>query len=505
MQPSPTIELFERAASRPTRRALETDRGTLSYAELMEDSARVAAGLLDGNESLQGRRIAFLVEPGLDYVRLQWGIWRAGGVAVPLCTLHPRPELAYVVEDSEASAVVCHSATEAILSDVAANTSRPLFHAEALSQHELAPMPALHESEPAMILYTSGTTSRPKGVLTSHGCIAAQIRSLEQAWEWSADDRILCVLPLHHLHGIINVLACSLWAGATCVLHSSFDASAVWQSFCDDELTLFMGVPTIYSRLAAAWEKAEESVREEWSRSCGGFRLMVSGSAALPEATLQSWRRISGHLLLERYGMTETGMILSNPLHGERRPGFVGLPLPGVEVRCVDDDGVELQGEGVGEVLVRGRGVFGEYWRRQQETAEAFDDGWFRTGDVASFENGAYRLLGRTSVDIIKTGGYKVSALEIEEVLRTHPGIADCAVVGLPDEDWGERVSAALVASGELPESAELRGWAKERLAVYKVPRSFLVLEDLPRNALGKVTKPALKELFESRGGGVEV
>ena len=212
-------------------------------------------------------------------------------------------------------------------------------------------------------------------------------------------------------------------------------------------------------------------------------RLMMSGSAALPRRTLERWREITGHTLLERYGMTELGMALSNPLHGERRPGFVGAPLPGVDVRLVD-----------GELQVRGPGVFLEYWQRPQETRAAFDDGWFVTGDVASLEDGAYRLLGRRSVDIIKTGGYKVSALEIEETLREHPAVADCAVIAEPDEEWGERVTALVeLERGHTLELEGLQSWIKPRLAPYKVPRA-LRCGPLPRNAMGKVVKrPVLR------------
>jgi malonyl-CoA/methylmalonyl-CoA synthetase len=209
---------------------------------------------------------------------------------------------------------------------------------------------------------------------------------------------------------------------------------------------------------------------------------MMSGSAALPVQTLERWREISGHTLLERYGMTETGMILSNPLHGERRPGFVGTPLPGVETRIVD-----------GEIDVRGPGVFREYWNRPDETRDAFRDGWFRTGDVASTPEeagGAVRLLGRTSVDIIKTGGYKVSALEIEAVIRDHPSVADCAVVGVPDEEWGERVSASVeLRDGGSLTLDELQSWTRARLAPYKVPKELHAVRALPRNAMGKVIK----------------
>jgi malonyl-CoA/methylmalonyl-CoA synthetase len=260
-----------------------------------------------------------------------------------------------------------------------------------------------------------------------------------------------------------------------------------------------MAVPTLYRRLIEAWEAADDATRTRWSAGGRELRLMVSGSAALPVPTLERWEEITGQRLLERYGMTEIGMGLSNPLLGERRPGHVGQPLPGVEVRLVDDEERVVAEGDAGQIQVRGPAVFGEYWRRPEATADAFADcGWFRTGDRGVVEGGAYRILGRESVDILKTGGEKVSALEIEDVLRTHPSVADCAVVGIPDPDWGERVCAAVVAAAgaPAPTSDALRAFAKERLAPYKVPKEVRVVADLPRNALGKVTKPAVKELF---------
>jgi malonyl-CoA/methylmalonyl-CoA synthetase len=310
------------------------------------------------------------------------------------------------------------------------------------------------------------------------------------------------------VHGIVNVLGCALAVGAACVLHASFDAARVWSSFARDRLTLFMAVPTQYFRLIQAWEQADRAGREAWSAAARGLRLMVSGSAALPESVLARWREITGHVLLERYGMTETGMILSNPLHGERIAGTVGTPLPGVEVKLVDEVGAELTGDAEGELWVRGPAVFEEYWRRAEATTNAFAGEWFRTGDVARRENGVYRLLGRASVDILKTGGYKVSALEIEEALRAHPAVEDCAVVGLADEEWGERVAAAVVARGPAaaPSLEELRRFVKDRVAPYKAPREVMVVAALPRNALGKVEKPRVKEMFAraaaARGGG---
>jgi malonyl-CoA/methylmalonyl-CoA synthetase len=278
-----------------------------------------------------------------------------------------------------------------------------------------------------------------------------------------------------------------------------FDARAVWERFTRGDLTLFMAVPTIYSKLISAWEGASADERAAWSSAASRLRLMVSGSAALPARVLERWREITGHVLLERYGMTEIGMALSNPLRGKRVAGSVGSPLPGVEVRIVDEDGLPVAPGASGEVEVRGPGVFLEYWGKPAKTREAFRHGWFRTGDVAVIEDGVHRILGRGSIDIIKSGGYKISALEVEEVLRGHPAIEECAVVGLPDEEWGERVAAALVLrrGGRLG-LEDLRVWARERIAPYKVPARCLVVESLPRNALGKVTRPEVVRWFEA-------
>ncbi|MGH7700865.1 MAG: acyl-CoA synthetase [Gemmatimonadales bacterium] len=498
----PDLPLIARARGFEQRVAVVAPEGTFTYGDLLGVSGRVAAHLLDGRDDLREERVAFLAPAGWHYVGTQWGIWRAGGVAVPLAVSHPPAELDYVIRDADADIVVAHPDLVERLRDLPAVARRPLLTTAHLLRPTARPpiQPAAGEgaaeARRAMIIYTSGTTGKPKGVVTTHATIRAQVESLVAAWEWSADDRILLVLPLHHVHGIINVLTCALWSGAACEILPAFDAEATWDRMAVGGLTLFMAVPTIYRRLIAAWDAAPQERRRRWSDGARGLRLVVSGSAALPVATLERWRDITGHTLLERYGMTEIGMALSNPVHGERRPGFVGTPLPGVEVRLVDDAGRPVAPGTPGEIEVRGPGVFLEYWRRPDETAGAFRDGWFRTGDVAVVEGGPYCILGRRSVDIIKTGGYKVSALEIEEVLRTHPAVAECAVVGVPDEEWGERVCAAVeLRVGDLT-LAQLQGWARERLAPYKVPRALVCVTALPRNAMGKVVKPDVIALF---------
>ncbi|MCY4571995.1 MAG: acyl-CoA synthetase, partial [Gemmatimonadetes bacterium] len=449
-----------------------------------------------------GDRIAYLVPPGRDHVAVQLGIWLAGGIAVPLAISHPMRELEYILDDARPSALVAdphHPATHLLAASPSAQ-SATILTLDAPRPTRPATPPALHAPSPhhpALLIYTSGTTGRPKGVLTTHANLTAQITALTTAWAWTEHDRILHTLPLHHIHGVVNALACALWSGAAVEFGSGAPAST-WDRLASGEITLFMSVPTVYTRLIRAWEEAAPAVRERWSRGAAGLRLMVSGSAALPAATLERWREITGHTLLERYGMTEIGMALSNPHHGERRPGHVGLPLPGVELRLVD-----------GEIEVRGPQVFQEYWRRPAETAAAFRGGWFRTGDEARVgEGGYYRILGRRDIDIVKTGGYKVSALEVEELYRTHPAVHDLAVVGVPHPEWGEQLRAAWVpaAAGEGTDDAPgldgaaLRAWGKERLAPYKVPHEFMAVPSLPRNAMGKVQKAAIHRMLLEPG-----
>ena len=482
-----------------SRTAIIAADGTFTYDQLDDASRRVAGALLGDNTDLNQTRVAFFMPPSFAYAAVQRGIWRAGGVAVPLAISHPPAELDYVIHDSGASVVVSDPASATMLMPLAkAARARFLTTTTALASSMADDLPHLGSNRRAMIIYTSGTTGRPKGAVSTHQNIGAQIAALVDAWRWTPADRLLLTLPLHHVHGIINGLGSALAVRAACEILPVFDAERVWDRLASGEITVFTAVPTIYNRLIASWNAAPPEVQRARSDGARGLRLMMSGSAALPVQTLERWRDITGHTLLERYGMTELGMALSNPLAGERRPGYVGQPLPGVDIRLVDEDGRDV-GEGTpGELEVRGPAVCLEYWQRPDDTRDAFRDGWFRTGDVAVWENGSFRLLGRSNVDIIKTGGFKVSALEIEEILRTHPAIAECAVVGVHDEDWGERVSAAVeLRTGATLSLDELQQWAKVQLAPYKVPRALQAVPALPRNAMGKVVKPEVAGLFK--------
>ena len=499
MPNEPGLEILNRAQLHSQREALVDSAGSYTYQTLLKAADQVASTLLAGKNDLHEARVAFLIPPGFAYAATLWGIWRAGGIAVPLCITHPEPELEYVITDADAEMLIVHPDHLDRLASVGKkHVRRFLSSAELFKQERASSFPHVDIDRRAMILYTSGTTGKPKGVVTTHANIRAQITTLVDFWQWRESDRTIDVLPLHHVHGIINILSCALWSGACCEFLDKFDPDKIWTLFIERDYTLFMAVPTVYVKLIDAWEHAAPEEQTKMSDACKKMRLMVSGSAALPVNIFNTWKSITGHTFLERYGMTEIGMGISNPLHGERKPGYVGVPLPGVAVRLVEENGTVIQSEKIpGEIQIKGENVFKEYWRRQQETEKAFLDGWFLTGDSAVVEDGYYRILGRNSVDIIKTGGYKVSALEIEETLRTHPDIKECAVVGIADNVWGERVATAVVLKGDHVMSlSELREWAKSRIASYKVPKELLLVEDLPRNAMGKVTKPDVKTLF---------
>ncbi|HIF55696.1 MAG TPA: long-chain fatty acid--CoA ligase [Gemmatimonadetes bacterium] len=496
-----TLHLVDRAEAYSNRTAIVVEEDAYTYSDLLRISSIVATRLLSGRKNLNAGRICILVPPGWDYVVTMWGIWRAGGVAVPMAISHPPAELAHVIEDAKPEAIVAHPTLSARINILADERGLPVLESSTLSQEiPLCEIPIVQEEGPSMILYTSGTTGQPKGVVLTHKNIRSQVESLTVAWGWDHDDHILLHLPLHHVHGIVNVLLSALWNGSTCEIFSQFNAVEVWERLSRRDITLYMAVPTVYRRLIEAWKRVNSTTRTAWASGAGACRLSISGSAALPVTTLELWEEMTGQRLLERYGMTEIGMALSNPLDGERRPGYVGKALPGIEVRLVDEaDHLVAEGE-PGLIQVRGATVFNEYWRQPKETEAAFtSDGWFITGDQAVVEAGAYRILGRSSVDILKTGGEKISALEIEGVMLTHSGVRECAVVGVPDVDWGDRVCAAIVSEdkdGLLAD--ELLAFAQKRLAPYKVPKEILIVSELPRNTMGKVTKPEVLKFFKS-------
>lgn len=498
------IQLIEQAKLHPNQVAIYSNNQAYTYADLLEQSTQIAQSLLSEKANLAEDRISFMITPSFQYVAVQWGIWRAGGIAVPLCTQHPLPSLRYVLENTRSSQLIVDQAYQELLAPLAEELGIKLIVLEDLLKHPSnsnTELPDINPAQRAMILYTSGTTSLPKGVVTTHNIISSQIQTLVNAWHWQKEDAILNILPLHHVHGIINILSCALWVGASCHFLPKFNAKQVWEYFASGHLNLFMAVPTIYYKLIHYWEQAAPKEQKRLSKACQQFRLMVSGSAALPVPVLEQWEQITGQRLLERYGMTEIGMAVSNPYLKERRAGHIGQALPNVELRLVNEDGNVVEEDGKsGEIQIKGPNVFLEYWGKPKVTASSFtEDAWFRTGDIAYTNEGYYKIMGRNSVDIIKSGGYKISALEIEDVLRRHEQIKDCAVIGIPNVEWGELIVASLVLTNPQQKNIDfeaLKTWLLTQIPAYKLPRKYIIQEDLPRNTIGKVTKPKLKELF---------
>ncbi|XP_033211791.1 malonate--CoA ligase ACSF3, mitochondrial isoform X2 [Belonocnema kinseyi] len=366
------------------------------------------------------------------------------------------------------------------------------------------------------------------GVVLSHKNLQAQINALVSAWKYDSKDIILHALPLNHVHGVMNLLLCPMYVGARCIMLPKFETSSVWSQLLavnlqnSERSNVFMAVPTIYMKLIHEYDQLfskQPKIKEYIYTVCSTkIRLMVSGSAPLPKPIFDRWEEITGHRLLERYGMTETGMVLTNPLEGERIPGTVGNPFPSVEVRITkpesqggNDTSVLVYGTSKkthvvtksqepisGDLQVKGDSVFKKYWNKPDVTAKSFtSDGWFKTGDTAQYENGVYKILGRTSVDIIKTGGYKVSALEVETALLGHSDIIDCAVVGVPDTTWGQKVAAIIVLRpGTEVILSQLRTFGKKSLPEYAVPTILKVVDKIPKNSMGKVNKPDILKTF---------
>ncbi|MDX1903346.1 MAG: acyl-CoA synthetase [Thermonemataceae bacterium] len=478
------------------QQAITDSVGVQNYVELHEEIKQIASFLLKklNKTHLQEERIALLFMPNRKYVAALCAVWLAGGVAVPLSHTHPTPEMAYIWEDAQCSFLLTETSLENKAKEL--QVFYALYESIENKNDRNIQFPKISDTQRALIIYTSGTTGKPKGVVSTHKNLKFQIETLVNSWQWNSKDKILHILPLHHIHGIVNALLCALYVGAEVHFLPKFEAEEVWKTWQVKGFTIFMAVPTIYNRLIATWEEATPATQMLMSESVRKMRLMISGSAALPVSTLEKWQKISGHFLLERYGMSEIGMAISNPLEGKRKEGYVGLPLPNIKVRLVDENGEEIiKNAEIGEIQVKGENVFLEYWNKKEATRDSFtEDIWFRTGDTAiRDEEGYFKILGRTSVDIIKTGGYKVSAIEVEEALRTHPLIKDCAVLGVANEEWGEQVTAFIMSKG-IFSLEELRNWAKSRIAHYKIPTKIYFLDDFPRNALGKVQKNILKQ-----------
>jgi malonyl-CoA/methylmalonyl-CoA synthetase len=465
--------------ARPDHRVVHDPiEGWVTAGQLEARTAEVASRLF-GVGLRAGQRVLVSGANSIDLVVAHVACLRSGAVVVPVNRAYRQPEVTHVVRDCTPTiALVDDPAWRAWIEQadpsITVTTSAVEITAAAMHSGEPNALDAVGPDATAMIVYTSGTTGTPKGAVLTHANVFAGADALRRAWRWEASDRLVLCLPLFHMHGLGVGLHGTLLAGASLVLLDGFDPDRVLDAARDHEATLFFGVPTMYHRLAASPRAPE----------LAGLRLCVSGSAPLPASLHERLEAVAGVRVLERYGMTETVMLTSNPYDGERRPGTVGLPLPGVELRLHDGDH--------GEIEVRGPNVFAGYWQREDATRDSFTaDGFFRTGDLGELDAAGYlRIVGR-SKELIISGGYNVYPREVEDVLGTHPAFAEVTVAGRPSEEWGEEVTAFVVLrDGEqAPDVAALRAWAGDRLAPFKLPRALVVLDHLPRNALGKVVK----------------
>jgi malonyl-CoA/methylmalonyl-CoA synthetase len=491
--PAATIaEAFSRhARGAPNRLCLRFEGEEWSYERLNERVETYAAALRTRGLRA-GDRVALFLGNCPDYLAAYLGTHLAGGVIVPVSSQYRRRELRHILGD--ASARMCLTDREGRQALEGVRGELPDLEAVIEVGKELdngldgaVPVqPAMPRGEDlAVIAYTSGTTGRSKGAMLLHRNLLANAEAICSAWRWTAQDHLLLALPLFHTHGLMVGAHGTLLAGASVELWRTFDAGEAFDALLSGRFTMFFGVPTMYTRLLR-----EAGGRSERPKP---LRLYVSGSAPLSPQAFERFEKEFGQRILERYGMTETGMNLTNPYDGERRPGTVGMPFPGQEARVVDLETREVSP--AGEIEVRGPHVFAGYWGRPEATAGSFDDeGWFRTGDLGSVsEDGYFQISGRAK-ELIITGGYNVYPREIEELLEGCPGVAEVAVVGLPDPEFGEKVTAAVVRSDPALTEERLVGFCREGLAGYKKPRRVEFVDALPRNALGKVLKHEVRE-----------
>ncbi len=464
------------------RWAFETSKPTLWDAETgwvsrgdLARRTKAAAGRLFGAGLRKGDRIILSAAASVDLVVAHVAALRLGLIVVPVNGAYQKAELAHIVRDAEPRAAVVDK-PEWVRWLVELAPEMTVVSPRLDIDDAAAPsLDQLSSRDPALLGYTSGTTGVPKGAVLTHGNLLAGAESVRIAWRWTPDDRLVLALPLFHMHGLGVGLHGTLLTGASAVLLDGFAPDEVLDAAEAHNASLFFGVPTMYTRLAQSPRVGELS----------RLRLCVAGSAPLSADLHRRLEEAAGVRVLERYGMTETIMLVSNPYGGERRAGTVGFPLPGVELRLAPD---------TSEVLVRGPNVFAGYWRRPEATMEAFDeDGWFRTGDLGEFdEEGYLRLRGRAK-ELVISGGLNVYPREVEDALRTHPDVDDVAITGTPDEEWGELVTAWVVPTpARAPKLEDLRSHLGGVCADFKHPRLLHLVDELPRNALGKVQKHLL-------------
>ncbi|HEY6512136.1 MAG TPA: malonyl-CoA synthase [Burkholderiaceae bacterium] len=454
-----------------------------------------------------GARVAVQIDKSVEGLMLYLAVQRAGLVYLPLNNAYQQAEIEYFIGDAEPAVVVCAPKDFTWISRLAFrggtrnvftlgdDRTGSLLERAAWMSDQHTPV-ASHADDLAAILYTSGTTGRSKGAMLTHGNLVSNARVLKDYWGWQPGDVLIHTLPIFHVHGLFVAAHGALLNGSKMIWTSRFDPKAVIARFAD--ATVFMGVPTLYTRLLA-----EASLTRD---ACAHMRLFISGSAPLQVETFDAWRERTGHTILERYGMSETVMLTSNPYReqdGERRRGTVGFTLPGVQVRVRDDAGAPCPPGEIGGIEVRGPSVFKGYWRLPEKTKEEFtDDGWFKTGDVGKIDERGYVTIVGRSKDLVITGGYNVYPAEVEGFINELPGVAESAVVGLPHPDFGEGVVAVVVAKpGSALDGAAIVAALKGRIANFKVPKQVFVVAELPRNTMGKVQKNLLRQQHQGLFG----
>ncbi len=458
-----------------------TDRNrSYCYADIERASARIANSLADSG-AVPGDRISAQIEKSPQALSLYLACLRSGFVYHPLNPAFQATELEYFLIDAQSKVVVCDPANVAMVRPVAQKAGIPnlyLLDSEASGREEFKTV-RRGKDDLAALLYSSGTTGVAKGIMLTHGNLLSNAGALVDAWGFTDEDRLLHALPIFHVHGLFVAINCVLLSGASMRWLPAFDAAQVIEFL--PECTVMMGVPTYYTRLLQRKDLTPDV--------CKRMRVFISGSAPLLEGTFKEFEARTGHRILERYGMTETGMNTSNPLNGVRKPGTVGLPLPGVEVRIADE---------IGNLQVRGPNVFAGYWNLPDKTAEDFTkDGFFNTGDLGRLDADGYvSIVGRTD-DMIITGGLNVYPREIECVIDDLPGVRESAVIGVPHPDFGEAVIVIVVSEDDAaPSEDDVTRAAKRNLANYKVPKRVVFVEELPRNAMGKIQKGSLRETY---------
>jgi malonyl-CoA/methylmalonyl-CoA synthetase len=481
---------FEIHANRP---AIHYRGDVLTYAQLSAAIER-AAGWLQSCGVQPGDRVALFTASKLPFLLAQLGAMFAGGIPLPLNPRFTREEMRYFLSDSGAKVVVAGNEQRALVEGLLPElTAPPIIVDDQLALNPAAAKyvdPQALATDACLILYSSGTTGWPKGVVHTHANVASSLNGLGECWRMSADDVVINALPLFHIHGLAFATHLTLLTGGCVRIEDNFDARQMLET--TGQGTVFMAVPPMYYKLLA-----EPGFREA-ARSWENVRLFTCGSAPIRTEVLPELQQILGRPIINRYGMTESYVISSLPLDGPWPDGSVGLPLPGVEVHIQNSAGLAAGPGEVGSVLIRGPNIFREYWQKPEATQKAFATGWFETGDLGQLdERGFLTLVGRTH-DLIIVSGYNVYPQVVERVLGECPGIAECAVLGLPDAERGERVAAAIVRSDAALDEGRVKAWVSERLIHYQQPKSLLFVESLPKNSLGKILRRELRERFAS-------